>query len=89
MTANPFLGVLLHWIGGLAAASFYIYLTHFLPLHLLVFYFHSQNVVAALALSLPLGVATQWAVLKATEWLGVLFPRGGLAPLAPSVSEGE
>ena len=24
MTANPFLGVLLHWIGGLAAASFYI-----------------------------------------------------------------
>ena len=56
-------------VGLIAAASFYIYLTHGLPVHAFLHTLHIQNVPLILAVSLMLGVAAYKASEKISERL--------------------
>ena len=61
---------LLHGLVGLiAAASFYIYLTHGVPVHAFLHILHIHNVPLILAVSLVLGVASYKISEKVSERL--------------------
>lgn len=65
-----FLPNILHGLVGLiAAASFYIYLTHGLPVHAFLHTLHIENVPLILAVSLALGVAAYKVSEKVSERL--------------------
>src|SRR5436190_1222328 len=88
MTSNPFLGVFLHWLGGLAAGSFYVpykSVRHWSwEVYWLIGGFFSWIIVpwtvAALLTNDLLGVLAQQTVgtLSWTYFFGVLWGLGGL-----------
>ncbi|MDP3853500.1 AMP-binding protein [Phenylobacterium sp.] len=54
-------------LGVVAAASFYIYLTHVVPVHLLVFMFGIDNLALVVPASVALGLAAYWGMQRVTS----------------------
>ena len=69
------LGALHAVVTTVAAASFYIYLGHGIPVHYLAFVRHNHSLVLNVGASVALGLALWWGIQLASAWLNAWSAR--------------
>ncbi len=69
-TPQPAPNLLHRSVGAIAAASFYIYLTHVIVVWVIYWKLGYHNLPVNLAASIALGISTWWASQRFAEWRG-------------------